>query len=76
MRVESRVVLATWISTFPKTTCMPLFGYAGTGLFQSKILENGRVRMRGKETGFFTDLETGDVLDTSRHLMTGTTAIP
>lgn len=40
-----------------------LFGYAGTGLFQSKLLDNGNVRLRGKETGYFTDLETGEVLD-------------
>ena len=39
-----------------------LFGYAGTGLFQSKILDNGHVRLRGKETGYFTDLVTGEVL--------------
>jgi hypothetical protein len=41
---------------------VPLFGYAGTGLFQSKILANGHVRLRGKETGFFTDLSSGEVL--------------
>ncbi|MCH9695968.1 MAG: DUF1838 domain-containing protein [Gammaproteobacteria bacterium] len=41
---------------------IPLFGYAGTGLFQSKILTNGHVRLRGKETGFFTDLASGEVL--------------
>jgi len=50
---------------------MPLFGYAGTGLFQSKILDNGHVRMRGKETGFFTDLASGDVLDTWSNPFTG-----
>ena len=41
----------------------PLFGYAGFGGFQAKILENGNVRLRGKETGFFTDLASGEVMD-------------
>jgi hypothetical protein len=50
-----------------------LFGYAGTGLFQSKILDNGHVRMRGKETGFFTELATGDVLKTWDNPFTGET---
>jgi hypothetical protein len=41
----------------------PLFGYTGFGGFQAKVLDNGHVRLRGKETGFFTDLETGEVLE-------------
>ena len=41
----------------------PLFGYAGFGGFQAKVLENGNVRLRGKETGYFTDLSSGEVLD-------------
>ena len=51
----------------------PLFGYAGTGLFQSKILESGHVRLRGKETGFFTDLASGDVLESWDNPFTGET---
>lgn len=43
---------------------VPLFGYAGTGLFQSRVEADGNVRLRGKETGFFTDLASGDVLQT------------
>lgn len=50
---------------------IPLFGYAGTGLFQSRILENGHVRIRGKETGLFTDLATGEVLETWDNPFTG-----
>ena len=45
-----------------KERLKPLFGYAGFGGFQAKLLANGNVRLRGKETGFFTDLETGEVL--------------
>lgn len=52
---------------------VPLFGYAGTGLFQSKILDNGHVRLRGKETGFFTDLASGDILDHWENPFTGET---
>ena len=40
----------------------PLFGYAGFGGFQAKRLANGNIRLRGKETGFFTDLASGDIL--------------
>ena len=41
----------------------PLFGYTGFGNFQAKLLDNGNVRLRGKETGFFTDPATGDILE-------------
>ncbi len=41
----------------------PLFGYAGFGGFQARLLDNGNVRLRGKETGFFTDLASGQVLE-------------
>ena len=41
----------------------PLFGYTGFGIFQSKLLENGNVRIRGKEVGYFTDPISGDVLE-------------
>jgi hypothetical protein len=52
---------------------MPLFGYAGIGNFQARIEDNGFVRMRGKETGYFTDLATGDVLETWDNPFTGET---
>jgi hypothetical protein len=29
----------------------PQFGYSGFGMFQSKLLDNGNVRIRGKEVG-------------------------
>ena len=52
---------------------VPLFGYAGTGLFQSRVLENGHVRLRGKETGYFTDLATGKVIEHWDNPFTGET---
>ena len=41
----------------------PLFGYTCFGGFQAKLLDTGNVRLRGKETGFFTDLASGQVLE-------------
>ena len=40
----------------------PLFGYAGTGICKMRILDNGDLQMRGKETNFITDLQSGEVL--------------
>jgi Protein of unknown function (DUF1838) len=51
----------------------PLFGYTGFGGFQARHLTNGHVRLRGKETGFFTDLETGDILENWHNPYTGET---
>lgn len=42
----------------------PLFGYAGFGNAQCKILPNGHLRLRAKEGNFYTDLATGEVLET------------
>ncbi len=41
----------------------PLFGYVGTGVTVCRLLDNGHVQLRGKETGYFTDLATGAVID-------------
>ena len=49
----------------------PLFGYAGTGVTRCRVLDNGHVQMRGKETGYFTDLRTGEVLDAWHNPYTG-----
>ena len=50
---------------------MPLFGYVGTGVMQSRIDGDGNMWIRGKETGYFTDLATGDILDTWNNPFTG-----
>ena len=47
----------------PGQRLRPLFGYAGFGGFQARLLANGNVRLRGKETGFFTDLASGEELE-------------
>jgi len=41
----------------------PLFGYTGTGVMQAKFDEDSNLLIRGKETGFFTDLATGEILE-------------
>jgi len=52
---------------------IPLFGYTGTGVMQSKIDDDGNMWIRGKETGYFTDLATGDILETWDNPFTGDT---
>ena len=52
---------------------IPLFGYTGTGVMQSKIDDDGNMWIRGKETGYFTDLATGDILETWDNPWTGET---
>jgi len=52
---------------------IPLFGYTGTGIMQSKIDDDGNMWIRGKETGYFTDLATGDILNTWDNPWTGET---
>ncbi|MFQ5635653.1 MAG: DUF1838 family protein [Gammaproteobacteria bacterium] len=52
---------------------MPLFGYTGTGVMQSRIDEDGNMWIRGRETGYFTDLATGDILETWDNPFTGDT---
>ena len=42
---------------------VPVFGYEGTGVLLAKIDENQDLWVKSRETGFFTDLETGDVLE-------------
>ena len=52
---------------------IPLFGYTGTGCMESRIDENGNMVIRGRETGYFTDLATGDILQTWKNPFTGET---
>lgn len=41
----------------------PLFGYAGFGNIRNIIRPDGSVKVMGKECGYFTDLESGEILD-------------
>ena len=42
---------------------IPLFGYAGFGNMQSRLNSDGSVNIRGTEAGYFTDLKTGQIID-------------
>lgn len=42
----------------------PLFGYTGFGSAQCKITPEGYLQLRAKEGNFYTDLATGEVLET------------
>ena len=52
---------------------MPMFGYHGTGVTKCRFLDSGSMQMRGKETGYFTDLATGEPIDTWDNPFTGET---
>jgi hypothetical protein len=43
---------------------VPVFGYTGTGALLARIEGNGDISIKSRETGYFTDLETGDILET------------
>ena len=57
----------------PGKRMMPVFGYAGTGALFAKIDDAGDLWIKSRETGYFTDLETGDVLETWANPLTGKT---
>ncbi|MGI9308391.1 MAG: DUF1838 family protein [Gammaproteobacteria bacterium] len=49
---------------FPNKRMIPVFGYTGTGALFAKLDDNGDLWVKSRETGYFTDLETGDILET------------
>mgnify|MGYP002623848000 CR=1 FL=1 len=51
----------------------PLFGYTGFGYGQCKITEKGHLRIRANEGNFFTDLATGEILETWKNPYTDET---
>ena len=58
------------------TRLAPLFGYAGTGITKCRFVGEGaneRMQMRGKETGFFYDLKSWDIIDHWDNPFTGET---
>ena len=55
------------------TRMIPLFGYEGTGCLQTKWDPDGFLNIKSRETGYFTDLETGEVLETWDNPFTGET---
>jgi len=57
----------------PGKRMIPLFGYTGTGALFARIDDNGDLWIKSRETGYFTDLETGDILETWDNPFTGKT---
>jgi len=57
----------------PGKRMIPVFGYTGTGALLSRLDENGDLWVKSRETGYFTDLETGDILETWDNPFTGKT---
>jgi Protein of unknown function (DUF1838) len=49
---------------------IPVFGYAGTGVLQAQYEPEGFLRIKSRETGYFTDLRTGEVLETWKNPFT------
>ncbi len=52
---------------------VPIFGYVGTGVLLCKVAENGDLQIQSRETGYFTDLESGDILEQWDNPWTGET---
>jgi hypothetical protein len=47
----------------PGKRLVPLFDYTGTGVMQARIEPNGDLSIKSRETGYFADLRTGEVLE-------------
>lgn len=50
---------------------MPLFGYVGFGSLQFRILQNGDAEYRGRDATYYTDLASGEILDSWDNPFTG-----
>ncbi len=57
----------------PGTRMIPVLGYTGSGALLAKIDDEGNLWIKSRETGYFTDLETGDILETWDNPFTGKT---
>lgn len=57
----------------PGKRMVPVFGYAGTGVLFARIDEQGDLWVKSRETGYFTDLKSGDVLERWDNPFTGKT---
>ncbi|MFO1426849.1 MAG: DUF1838 family protein [Steroidobacteraceae bacterium] len=55
----------------PGKRLVPVFGFTGTGIMQAEFDPQGKLRMKSRETGFFTDLRSGDILEYWDNPLTG-----
>jgi hypothetical protein len=55
----------------PGKRLLPLFNYVGTGVLQARFEPDGRLAIKSRETGYFSDLRTGDILEAWDNPLTG-----
>jgi len=57
----------------PGKRMIPIFGYTGTGVLLARQEPTGELWVKSRETGYFTDLATGDILEEWHNPFTGRT---
>jgi hypothetical protein len=57
----------------PGKRLLPLFNYVGTGILQAKFMPDGKLALKSRETGYFSDLRTGEILETWHNPLTDRT---
>ncbi len=55
----------------PGKRLLPVFGYTGTGVLLSEFDPKGFLKVKSRETGYFTDLRTGEILEYWDNPLTG-----
>jgi hypothetical protein len=55
----------------PGKRLVPVFGFTGTGCIQARHDPKGFLDIKSRETGFFTDLRSGDILEYWDNPLTG-----
>ncbi len=55
----------------PGKRLLPLFNYVGTGVLQCRFEADGKLALKSRETGYFTDLRTGEILEYWDNPLTG-----
>jgi hypothetical protein len=63
----------TFFAVMPGKRIVPLVGYVGCGSLQFKWTDTGGLAYRGKDATFYTDLKTGEILETWHNPWTGET---
>jgi len=62
-----------FFAVIPGRRIVPLVGYVGCGSLQFRWREDGGLDYRGKDATFYTDLATGELIDTWQNPWTGET---
>jgi hypothetical protein len=55
----------------PGKRLLPVFGYTGTGIMLAEFDPKGFLKIKSRETGYFTDLRSGEVLEYWDNPLTG-----